>query len=184
VAGSPAVLNALRLVFVIERSADNPEIRLITRHKSNISGALPQAYTVTGAGPSTRAQFTDAGDSRAERVRQAARPALRPDAGESVRSRMAAQPPADGPYRLLRQVQAPGKPRGAHERLGGEHATRDAAKALALADAAGVLVWQPAAGVPGMETAGLARADGSKASYAVFPASRPANSDKSAVGSS
>lgn len=151
VAGSPAVIDSVRLALRIERSKDNPDVRTLMRAKANISDADPVCYVITGAGPSTHAEFTEAADQRAERVRLAAEhsapaeaPAYVPAAdprAERARAHAAADP---GPFRLLRQVQAPGDRASACAPVGGPYATREDARAAAQGDAGAVLSWKPA----------------------------------------
>jgi hypothetical protein len=89
VAGSPAVLDALRLAFIVERREDNEDMRVITRHKGNISVADPQQYTITGGWPATHAEFVGSADERAQRV-MSARERGELDEGQSVRDRIKA----------------------------------------------------------------------------------------------
>lgn len=172
VASSPAVLDSLRLAFTIERDQGNPDLRVIRRVKANISAALPQQYTIIDAGPATHAEFTEAADSRAERVaKDAARDGGSvPTVGLHERVADAAGLPA-GPWRVLRQTTPPGGvPR--RDVLSGDAADRDTARAMAYHDAGAVLGWQTRAGkVPHLSTATHARADGSQVTYAVYPVS-------------
>jgi hypothetical protein len=90
VAGSAGLLNSVRLAFVIQLAKDDERVRLITRHKSNISDAEPLRYIITGSGPATHAEFVAASDQRAERLQAATGdPGSEPDPG-SLRARMAA----------------------------------------------------------------------------------------------
>lgn len=171
VAGSPAVLDSLRLAFTIERDIDDPSRRVIKRRKANISNALPQQYIITGDGPSVHAEFTQAADSRAERVAAAAGrdAASVPTVGIHERVADAAGTPS-GPWRLLRQT----TPRGGTARrdvLDPNVADRDTARAMAGHDAGAVLAWQMRGKVPHMSVALHTRADGTQVSYAVYPVS-------------
>lgn len=100
VSGSPAVLDALRLAFVVKLADDNPLVRVITNRKTNLPESNPQRYVITGDGADAHAMFVEATDARAERVSQAAERAERESAPElpgsaepaagSIRARMAA----------------------------------------------------------------------------------------------
>jgi hypothetical protein len=164
VAGSPAVLDSLRLVFVITRKKDKPEVRVITRHKSNISAAQPQGYVITGEGADAHAEFVTADDAREQRV-AVARAAAVP-----------AAPAADdpGPFRVLRLSRQDGADPAPPQRVGTPQATRAAARALADGDAGQVLTWTPRSD-QGSESAGYRRGATSVA-YLVGPAraSKPA----------
>jgi hypothetical protein len=170
VAGSPAVLDSLRLAFVIARSKDDEAVRMITRHKSNISAVDPQGYVIAGDGPGVHAAFIDGQDQRAARVSQATSRAVASPAAPvpgSTRARMAAAaaPAEAGPFRVLRMFQPVGG-RQTSGSLPGPLATRDAARASAATDAGCVLAWK-AGDRPGMEVAVFKRADGARLGYAV-----------------
>lgn len=172
VAGSPAVLDSLRLAFVIERNPEAPEQRMIKRRKANISTALPVQYVITGDEPQTHAEFSEAAGSRAERVAKATGHdgGSVPTVGFHERVADAAGLPA-GPWRVLRQTTPPG---GAAVRdvLSGGEASRDVARSLAYHDAGAVLGWEMRAGkVPHLSTARHKRADGSQVTYVVYPVS-------------
>jgi hypothetical protein len=166
VAGSPAVLDALRLVFKIERSKDDVAVRMITRHKANISNAVPVRYTITGDGPSAHAVFMASGDQRAERIDQARAHAV-PEP-EGVAARLAQRATADpGPFRVLRRVQVPGQAEPTTERLAGTHATRELAHVAADTDAGEVLTWKRDVTVPDLDMASSLRPDGARVAYGV-----------------
>lgn len=172
VAGSPAVLDALRLAFIIERDKVNEDVRTVVRHKSNISAAQPLRYIITGHGPGTHAEFVNAEDDRADRV-SAAQKVSTPAAG-SMRARLAAAQAEDregGPFRVVRSTQAPGEPRPTRGPLGGLYATRSEARAAAVSDAGTVLAWERVEGSPA-ETAALTRGDGAVRAYAIGPTRR------------
>lgn len=164
VAGSPAVLDGVRLAFTIERDPDRPGVRTITEHKANASNAAPQQYVIAGSGAGVHAVFTVAGDARAERATRAASP---PPA-TSFRARMArsADGATAGAYRCLARVQLPGRPPEGG-RLVADGASASAARAAAAADAGAPLTWQTAPS--GMEVAVHDRADGARVSYGVYP---------------
>lgn len=188
VAGSPAVLDGVRLAFTIGRDPDRPGVRTITEHKANASNAAPCQYVIAGSGAGVHAVFTVAGDARAERASRGAGP---PPA-TSFRGRMArsAEPTAaetragvlddgvsvpeylrrlgvpTGAYRCLARVQLPGRPPEAG-RLLADRVSADAARAAAESDACTPLTWQTAPS--GMDVAVHDRADGARVSYGVYP---------------
>jgi hypothetical protein len=171
VAGSPAVLDCLRLAFVITRRKDNPQVRAITRRKSNISDAEPQQYTTVHGYPDTVAVWVDAADQRTERVKQAA---ARGDDPASLRARMRAAVRPDSEHERWSVVRcrmlADGK-LTAPETLGRPLASREMARAAAEADAhVSPLDWRQAGT---RETAGVRDryGPGLHVTYAVQPAS-------------
>jgi hypothetical protein len=179
VAGSPAVLDCLRLAFVITRRKDDPSARVITQHKSNISDTPPQQYTTVCGYPDTHAAWIAAADERAERVRAAStRPAptagsmrdrVRAAAGQrapSAAEELAEVPP--GPYGLLRRAgDAP------PEVLGRGYEDQGAARAAAASDAGTAeLSWQPGE-APGIAVCALRLPTGQLRGYSVFPSRRP-----------
>jgi hypothetical protein len=171
VAGSPAVLDALRLAFVISRRKDNPDVRAITRRKSNISQAEPQQYSTVLPYPDTHAFWVDAADHRAERVKAASELPSDP-AGLRARIRAAVSEPelSAAPSltcTLLRRRQdASGNP-GPAERIGRRHATPAAARAAAAAAARAPLDWRAVDGQPGTEVAASRDGAGLYTTYAV-----------------
>lgn len=170
VAGSPAVLDSLRLGFVIVRDEANPDNRVITRRKANISAALPQQYTVTGEGPATHAEFVSAADARTERVAKAARSDAAGMTSVGLHERVAdAAGPVAGPWRVLMQETSPSGTVLRHPL--GQEGDREVARSLAANDAGTVLRWELRQGsaVPHMSVAEHTRADGSKVRYACFP---------------
>jgi AAA domain len=176
VAGSPAVLDGVRLAFMIERDPDRPDVRTITRHKANGSAAHPQQYVLAGEGASTHAVFTLAADNRAERVRRAAPgevPAER-DPG-SFRSRLAAlrtratpDEGSAGRYRCLARVQRSGRLEPG--RLVTDGVTVGEARDAAERDAGCALTWQTAPS--GMLVATVARPGGERVSYGVYSSAK------------
>jgi hypothetical protein len=167
VAGSPAVLNALRLAFLVSRDQDEPLVRTITRHKSNIVATEPQQFIITGEGPAVHAELTDATARREERLREAVSRtrSASPAAYGTVRERAAEVAREAGTAVLLRSVRSPD---GTHEpRTRRVYASRDAAKDAAVRDAGTALTWQEDARVPGLETAACRRADGTVLAYGV-----------------
>jgi hypothetical protein len=168
VAGSPAVLDSVRLAFKIVRSKEDDSVRLITRHKANISNAVPVRYIITGKGPSVHAEFVGAGDQRAERIDQAREHASPEPAEGSIRARMADQASADpGPFRVLRRVRSPGQAQPDGAWLPGSFDQRDAACKAAEGDAAQVLAWQRDPKTPGFYIAAFRRPDGADVAYGV-----------------
>jgi hypothetical protein len=176
VSGSPVVVDALRLAYMVERTKDDPELRAIKPVKANIVKGEPQQYTITGVGASAHAVFVSAEDARAERVSeatQASAPAV-PAAG-SMRARLAAAQQDDtegAPFRLLRQTQTPGST-PERSRVGTSYATRSDARSAAVKDAGTVLNWTRDPGSP-HEAAALQRADGALRGYAIVPTARRA----------
>jgi hypothetical protein len=179
VAGSPAVLDCLRLAFVITRRKDDPSARVITQHKSNISDTPPQQYTTACAYPDTHAAWIAAADERAERVRAAsARPA--PDQG-SLRDRVraaagqrepiAAEDVAEvppGPYGLIKRAGD-----GPAEIIGRGYEDQAGARAAAATDAGTAeLSWHPG-DAPGIAVCALRMPTGEPRGYSVFPVRRP-----------
>jgi hypothetical protein len=179
VAGSPAVLDCLRLAFVISARKDDPSVRVITQHKSNISDTPPQQYTTACGYPDTHAAWIAAADERAERVRAAStRPAS--DAG-SLRDRVRAAagqrapvagaglpggPP--GPYGLLRRAGD-----ASPEVMGREYAGQGEACAAAAEDAGETeLAWQPG-DAPGVAACAVKLPTGELRGYSVFPVRLP-----------
>jgi hypothetical protein len=172
VAGSAAVLNSVRLAFIIDRAPDNEDVRLITRHKSNISEAQPQRYIITGHGPDVHAVFVEADDARTERVTQAqARAgALAEEAPVpgSLRARMAAAQPRTegGQFRLIKRVRRAGQTEPDEPVESPPYASRVLARSAADRDAGRVLTWQ-ATRMPGMEMAGYRDPAGNVVTYGV-----------------
>jgi hypothetical protein len=174
VSGSPAVVDALRLAYMVERTKDDPELRVIRPVKANIVKGEPQQYTITGSGAGTHAAFVSAQDARTERLTSAvgAASAVAEPAAGSRAARLAAARTADsegGPFRVLRHTQEGGDKQQA--RVGTTYGTRSEARAVAVKDAGTVLNWTQAAGSPS-ELATLKRADGALRGYAVVPAGR------------
>jgi AAA domain len=165
VAGSAGVLNSIRLAFVIERAADNEDIRVITPHKFNITEVTGQRYRITGGGGLAHAEFVDATDARAERI-EAARGAAVPEPG-TLRARVAAAADDPGPFRVLRMARTEGSESAPPQRVGTPQATRAQARALADGDAGQVLTWTPRS-EQGQEGAGYRRGATSVA-YLVTP---------------
>jgi hypothetical protein len=170
VAGSPAVLDCLRLAFVITARKDDPAVRVITQHKSNISDTPPQQYTTRCGYPDTHAEWIAAADERAGRVKAASsRPA--PDQG-SIRDRMRAaagqRGPAPGPYGLLRRA-GDGPP----EVVGRSYEDQAGARAAAATDAGTAeLSWRPG-DAPGIAVCALRMPGGELRGYSVFPVRQP-----------
>lgn len=174
VSGSPAVVDALRLAFMVERTKDDPELRVIKPVKANIVKGEPCQYTITGSGASAHAVFVSAEDARADRVSDATQ-AGAPAAG-SVRSRLAAAQASDsegGPFRLLRTTKEAAGAKPLRGYVGPAYETRSAARAAAVKDAGTVLNWSREAGSVN-EVAALGRADGALRGYAIVPAVKPA----------
>lgn len=174
VSGSPAVVDALRLAYMVERDKDDPEMRVIRPVKANIVKGEPQQYTITGSGASVHAQFVSAQDARTERVSGAsARTAPEPVAG-SRSARLAAAKAADtdgAPFRVVRQTKEGGDKVTA--RVGTTYPTRSAAREAAVKDAGAVLNWTRPDGLQS-DLAALGRPDGATRGYAVVPAARAA----------
>jgi AAA domain len=189
VAGSPAVLDAVRLAFRIETDKDRPTVRTIIPHKANSSGAPPQQYLITGENPNTVAVFVKGSSAREERVSRhaayaAAAPSLPQHDRSSRRARMeAAAPPqrsADGliqptmgglarppqeSYRVLRKEGS-----GPVSPVGPGHATRHDARCAAERDAGRSLDWE-AGQHAGHDVAGVRMPDGVVRGYLVSPVS-------------
>jgi len=181
VSGSPAVLDALRLAFVIERDSTDETMRVITNVKTNVTGSQAQRYRIAGRGPDTRAEFVAAADVRTERVARAAErtaeaPAA-PDAGEPIpgsrRARYAAVAASDpGPFAVLRGIRPPGAADSTQDRrscLGRDYATRADAWRAVVDDCGAALVFRPTDSDPRAQVAGASLPDGSRASYIVKP---------------
>jgi AAA domain len=195
VAGSPAVLDSVRLAFLIGKDRDDETRRVITQHKANSSNAPELAYRITGSTPDTHAVFTADGGERAERIAAAGLGSARDD---DRAARIAAAgacrhpgrlgtprqcgdcpaagsaPAADpGPFRVICRRQAPGAEPDRPRLVGTVHSTREAARIAAVADAGRPLSWQPAPGLPGMDAAAFLQAGGLKVSYGIVPPARP-----------
>jgi hypothetical protein len=175
VSGSPAVVDALRLAFMVERTKDDPELRVIKMVKGNIAKGEPQQYTITGAGASAHAVFVNAENARAERV-SAAQQATAPGgpAAGSVRARLVtaqAEDSAGGPFRVMRVTREPGEARDTRTWVGAAYARRSEARSAAVRDAGTVLNWERAKGMPN-EVAALKRSDGATRGYAIVPAAK------------
>lgn len=174
VSGSPAVVDALRLAHMVERTKDDPELRVIRPVKANIVKGDPMQYTITGAGASAHAVFVSAADARTERVSEATERASVPSepAAGSMRARLAAARAGDsegGPFRVLRMTREPGESRQARTFVGTSYPTRGEARSAAVRDAGTVLNWERTPGMP-HEVGALKRADGASRGYAVVPA--------------
>lgn len=178
VSGSPAVVDALRLAYMVERDKDDPELRAIKPVKANIVKGEPQQYTITGVGASAHAVFVSAEDARTERVSDAqavSAPNAGPAAG-SMRARLAAAKADDsegGPFRVMRQTREAGETRDARSWVGTTYPTRSDARSAAVKDAGTVLNWERARDMP-HEVAALRRSDGATRGYAIVPAAKPA----------
>jgi hypothetical protein len=185
VAGSEAVLDALRYVFEVRQDKDNEAVRVIIKRKANSRAAEPQRFAVAGDGADGHAVFETEPDPAAARVEAAVRAravggaplraALPPAPAAALPGPAAASPrDTDGaPFRLITSERAEGADAaGPPERIGDTYATRSAAYAAAAIHAGRVLDWQPA-GRPDMDVAGFAR-DGAAVAYGVMPAPRPA----------
>lgn len=175
VSGSPAVVDALRLAYLVERTKDDPELRVIRPVKANIVKGDPMQYTITGDGASAHAVFVSAGDARAERVSEAtaASAPSGPVAG-SMRARLAAVKADDsegGPFRVLRMTREPGETRQARTFVGTVYPTRSEARSAAVKDAGTVLNWERTPDMP-HEVGALRRADGASRGYAIVPAAK------------
>ena len=183
VSGSPAVVDALRLAFIIERGGpgEAEDVRVIMPAKSNIASGQAQRYRITGHGAATRAEFIAAEDARTARVERAAERAAEapapPGAGGplpgSRRARYAAVAADAGPFAVLRGVRAPGAADSsptARSYLGREYVTRADAWRAVAADCGAVLTPAPVDGMPGAYVAGAKMPDGSRVSYLVKPA--------------
>jgi hypothetical protein len=185
VSGSPAVVDALRLAYLVERTKDDPELRVIRPVKANIVKGEPMQYTITGTGASAHAVFVNAADARTERVSEAttaSAPSAAPAAGSS-RARLAAVKAADsegGPFRVLRQTRAAGESKGERGYVGTSYPTRGEARSAAVRDAGTVLNWEQSPGMP-YEVGALRRADGALRGYAIVPAVKPAERAKAPV---
>jgi hypothetical protein len=173
VSGSPAVTDALRLAYLVERDKDNPELRAIKPVKANIVKGEPQQYTITGIGASAHAVFVSAENARAERVSEAtAASAPAGPAAGSNRARLAALKAEDsegGPFRVMRTTREAGETRDARTWVGTTYPTRSEARSAAVRDAGTVLNWERTPGMPG-EVGALRRADGALRGYAIVPA--------------
>jgi hypothetical protein len=177
VAGSAGVLNSVRLAYVIEPAKDDESVRVVTRHKSNITEAPPLRYVIEGDTPLTHAAFVDAGDQRTERLRVAQEAAAdeAPEAG-TLRARVAAAAaPEPGPFRVIRRATAPDGTAAEVTYVGDPHATREGARGAAGVAAGRVLDWAPVASVPGMEAAVFDRSDGTRVTYGVCPQASEGN---------
>ncbi len=176
VAGSPAVLDCLRLAFVISARKDDPATRVITQHKSNISDTPPQQYTTACAYPDTHAAWVASADERAARV-QAAAARSAPDQGtlrDRVRAAAGQRAPVPGdelppgPYGLLRRMGD-----ASPEVMGRAYASQDAARGAAAADAGtDGLAWLPG-DKPGVAACAVRTATGELRGYSVFPVRQP-----------
>lgn len=175
VSGSPAVVDALRLAYMVERAKDDPELRVIRPVKANIVKGDPMQYTITGIGASAHAAFVSAENARVERVSEAnaaSAPAV-PAAG-SMRARLAAAKADDsegGPFRVMRETREAGSTRPERRFVGATYTTRSEARSAAVGDAGTVLDWQRAPGMP-HEVGALRRADGASRGYAIVPAAK------------
>jgi hypothetical protein len=166
VAGSRAVLDALRLVLRVDKDEDTG-IRTLSQEKGNATDGTPVSYVIAGTGPTVHAQFTEAADARAERVAHAQERGAPPEDG-SLRARMAAVPADPGPFHLWRRVDRAGEA-GTLEPVGEPALTREDARTAAVREAGRVLSWGRVPSAPGSEMAVFTGADGSKTGYLVMP---------------
>lgn len=177
VAGSPAVLNALRLAFRIERVKDDPDVRVIIEEKANNSSALPERFTIAVNGPATHAVFLAAEDTRAQRLTLAreraalpvtsARTALASGGLSAIAGPRTSDPGA--PFCVMRVLLRSGQTEQ-RDTLPGVFETWAEARAAADRDAGAVLDWQQAARTAGLLIAAVCRADGARANYGIAPA--------------
>jgi hypothetical protein len=161
VAGSPAVLDSLRVVLRVDRSPDDERVRVIEQEKGNTGQAEPQRYIITGDGLAAHAEFISADDQRDARVVEAER--------ASLPGPRAALPAADPvPFEVLRVVR---RDRCADEttQLPGTFPTREAAREAVTRDAGAVLTWKPVERSPRMHIAGYGHPDGSRRVYGIQP---------------
>jgi hypothetical protein len=169
VAGSAGVLNAVRLAYVIEPAPDDETVRVVTRHKSNITEAPPLRYLIAGETPMTHAAFIDAGDMRAGRLKAAEAETAEPEEG-SLRARAAAAAAPAGAFRVKRLVHPAGQAApDAPQAVGGIYAAREDARGGACRDAGRALAWQRSVKEPGMDIAGCVSSDGTRTGYVVAP---------------
>lgn len=91
IGGSPAVVDSVRSVLLIERDPVTPDTRIVSVHKSN-AGVFPSdvAYTITGDGSNAHVQWlTDTSEDNAGSIEQLL--ALMPDDQNPVSSRVLAR---------------------------------------------------------------------------------------------
>jgi hypothetical protein len=183
VAGSPAVLDSLRVVLRVDLSPEDERVRVILQEKANGSGAEPQRYVITGLGVAAHAEFVASASARSARIAaaelagtaelQRSRPVLALTAGTAA-------PPADsdpGPFAVLCLVRRDRCP-DANIYLPGEFATREDARAAAAADAGAVLTWRALPDREAVHVARYAHPDGSDRVYGVRPGTaRPSAPD-------
>jgi hypothetical protein len=157
VAGSPAVIDSVRLAFTVTPEPGNPDVRVIRKYKGNVSNPDDIRFTLAGGSePHLHVVFLD-GETPAT------------SSGDSLRERIRlSTQPSPGPFRVFRRITAPD---------GGVKATvpviRDvsakSARDAAQRDAGRVLGWKPVPGHPGHEVAAYSDAvSGDTVGYVVL----------------
>lgn len=171
VAGSPAVLDSLRVVLRVDLSPEDERVRVIVQEKANTGEGDPQRYVIAGSGLAVHAEFTAAQDARDERVTAAERAGAvsAPRVPTALTAGSVLSAPADpGPFTVMRLVRRDRQPEG-HATLPEQFATRDEARAAVTRDAGAVLTWKPAPGQPALHVAVYGHPDGSQRVYGIKP---------------
>ena len=167
VAGSPAVVDAVRIALTVREEKDHPGVRVLSTYAANVADGVPVRYTVTGGATAPYAVWLD--DSSPEVPAdgpQAAREPVRPAAQAQHGSRCGIAPrrrpasgcataagqrpaqapaaPAGGPgWRVIRRAMDATDSPGPPAYVGTSYPGPDAAQAAAQADAGnGPLSWR------------------------------------------
>jgi hypothetical protein len=165
IAGSPAVVDAVRIALTVREEKDHPGVRILSTYAANVSDGVSVRYTVAGGGTAPFAVWLDdqagePGQGEPEPAPAASVPASA--AGRTLRGRItqaearqrlretAAQRPAESapaatdaaPWRVFRKTMGDDGP-GPASYVGTSYPGPDAARQAAQADAGnGPLPWR------------------------------------------
>ncbi len=169
IAGSPAVVNSVRLAFIVKKDPGNDSVRVLTGIKSNVSDKAAVRYVkVSGLVDGHVMPHVMHLDPEAAPAASAAAGQV---AGETLRDRIRSAGAAGanpvktgGSYRVLRKVAG----QAGSTAVPGPHHGRGQARAAAEAHASRRLTWTPAEDRAGMDTAAYRDGD-TLVSYGVVP---------------
>lgn len=163
VAGSPAVVDAVRIALTVREEKDHPGVRMLSTYAANVSDGVSVRYTVAGGTTAPFAVWLDDSDQAAAGETAPSAPVPASAAGRTLRGRItqaeararlretASQRPAQSapeatqaePWRVLRRDMTDTDTMGAPRYVGTSYPGPDAARQAAQADAGiGPLSWR------------------------------------------